>query len=510
MKHVLGFKRLSWVISWLLAVGLLLAFTAAACLPAPFPTPTPTPVIERVATRKLATPTPTSTWTLVPLSTPTQVMPTATPTPTTVPSATPTQLAAPTATPMDTPTATPTLTSEPTATPTQVVAPTATPIAAVVGWHGEYYDNPDLWGNPALVRDDITLGFEWQEDAPAPELPADGFSVRWSQVATFEEGLYDFHATMDDGMRVYVDDELLIDEWRDKAEREVTANRYMSAGSHTLRVEYYERAHRALANLWWEKQGSYSGWKGIYWANRDLLGNPALIRDDPQVSFDWQMDGPGGEVPNDHFSARWTRAMTFEEGTYDFRVLVDDGARLWVDSELIVDAWYDHALHELSAQHVIAGVGEHTIKVEYYDSVFVATIDVSWESIGPPSYPYWKGEYFANSDLSGDPVLVRSDRSLNFDWEEEAPAPSLPADGFSVRWTREEEFDPGAYRFYFLVDDGVRFYVDDEQILDEWHQAWDETYEVDVDLSGEHDLKVELYEDTGDARIEFDWERIGD
>jgi RNA polymerase sigma factor (sigma-70 family) len=68
-----------------------------------------------------------------------------------------------------------------------------------------------------VVRQDPTLGFDWGSDPPAPGLPDEGFSVRWRQSARFEQGLYDFHATMDDGMRVYVDGVLLIDEWRDEA-----------------------------------------------------------------------------------------------------------------------------------------------------------------------------------------------------------------------------------------------------------------------------------------------------
>jgi hypothetical protein len=377
-----------------------------------------------------------------------------------------------------------------------------------VGWRGEYYPNIELSGQPALVRMDKYVGFDWKNEAPAPGFKADRFSVRWSRVAPFNAGLYHFHAIMDDGMRVYVDDELLIDEWQDEAEREVVASRYMSAGNHALRVEYYEQGHRALANFWWEKDHPYPDWKGIYWDNQNLLGNPVLIRNDPQISFDWQMGSPSGAVPSEHFSVRWTRTMGFEEGIYRFNALVDDGVRIWVDDTLIIDAWSDHQLHELSADHLIAGAGAHIVRVEYYDNTIHARIHVSYAKVGAPSYPYWKGEYFTNPYLSGDPILVRSDRSLEFDWEDKAPAPSLPADGFSVRWTRERKFDPGIYRFYFRVDDGVRFYVDDELVLKEWHQTWGEVYDVEVKLPWKPKLTVEMFEDMGDARIRVWWERV--
>jgi hypothetical protein len=134
---------------------------------------------------------------------------------------------------------------------------------------------------------------------------------------------------------------------------------------------------------------------------------------------------------------------------------------------------------------------------------------VSWERRGDAAYAYWKGEYYGNKDLSGEPVLVRDDRTLSFDWDTAAPTGNLPPDGFSARWTRIKEFEPGRYRFHIRADDGVRFYVDDTLVLDEWHSARDQTYEVDVDLPWKPKLRIEFYEDRGDARIKFEWDRTG-
>ena len=133
---------------------------------------------------------------------------------------------------------------------------------------------------------------------------------------------------------------------------------------------------------------------------------------------------------------------------------------------------------------------------------------MSWFNAGPPSFPDWKGEYFGNEYLAGSPVLVRNDRSINFDWEADAPAPSLSADNFSVRWTRQRQIEPGWYRFTFRSDDGVRFYVDDELVLNEWHQTWADTYQVEVELSWKPKLVIEYYEGSGDARIHVTRERI--
>ena len=511
----------------LVLIGLL--FLAAACAPTPTSSPAPTHTatatraVEPTATSTATltrgeepTATPTATPTAVATATPTAIA-TATPRPTAtltaVPTATPTLPPPPTATPTAVPSATPTLPPPPTVTrvsppPTPTARPirppTATAVPASAGWRAEYYANPDLQGQPALVRTDADIGFDWDTDAPAPGLPAEEFSVRWERVAAFEEGLYHFRATMDDGMRVYVDDELLIDEWRDEAEREVSASRHMSAGNHRLRVEYYDRRHLAVASFRWEKDRSYAGWKGVYWANQELLGNPALVRDDPAIRFDWGLSGPGGAVPSDHFSARWTRTLGFEDGVYRFHVRMDDGVRMWVDDALIIDRWWDNKDGDISADYVIAGTGSHTLKVEYYDNEFHARIDVSWAKVADPGYPGWKAEYYANPHLAGDPILIRNDASPNFDWEGRAPAPNVPADRFSVRWTREREIEPGVYRFTLRADDGVRLYVDDKRVIDEWHQSWAKTYEVELVLGWKPKIVVEMYEDLGDARIKYE------
>ena len=359
-----------------------------------------------------------------------------------------------------------------------------------------------------MVRTDKEVGFDWMDESPAPGIPAEGFSVRWTRVVAFGQGLYHFHASMDDGMRVYLDGELLVDEWRERSEREVTFSRNMAAGNHSLQVEYYNVRHRALANLWWEKDAVYPDWKGAYWDNQTLLGNPAMMRNDPEINFDWQMGSPGAAIPDEHFSARWTRTQGLEEGLYRFYVLADDGVRIWVDGRLILDAWSDRQQRELTVDHTIGGAGAHTVRVDYYDNTFHARAHVSFVKVAPPAYNGWKGEYFDNPHLAGAPILVRNDDTLTFDWEWGAPAPSLPVDNFSVRWTLHKEFDPGTYRFTFQVDDGVRFYVDDELLLNEWHQTWDQTYQVEVELPWKPKLVVEMLEQTGDARIRVTWARI--
>ena len=116
-------------------------------------------------------------------------------------------------------------------------------------WLGEYYANTDLVGGPVVTRQDAAIDFSWGTGSPAGGIPADGFSVRWTRTVPLEAGRYRFRATVDDGIRVFLDSVLIIDSWRDGGQRELTADREVGAGNHSLRVEYYERAGIAVARL---------------------------------------------------------------------------------------------------------------------------------------------------------------------------------------------------------------------------------------------------------------------
>jgi hypothetical protein len=105
--------------------------------------------------------------------------------------------------------------------------------------------------------------------------------------------------------------------------------------------------------------------------------------------------------------------------------------------------------------------------------------------------------------------LARNDRRVNFYWAQNAPALGLPEDNFSVRWSRDDSFDAGRYRFYATADDGIRVYIDGELLLDEWHDNRGfVTYTADRVMAGEHNLVVEYYEHLGDAQVKFWWARI--
>lgn len=115
-----------------------------------------------------------------------------------------------------------------------------------------------------------------------------------------------------------------------------------------------------------------------------------------------------------------------------------------------------------------------------------------------------KGEYFKNMNLEGPPVFVRIDPQINFDWGADSPDPKLPADQFSVRWTRF--IIPPVTSLYNLAltsDDGLRFYLDGRLLIDSWRDRAPTTDFITVRLEAgrAYEIKIEYYENRGGAVV---------
>lgn len=262
------------------------------------------------------------------------------------------------------------------------LTPTASPSPTPgTGWRGEYYGNRDLAGAAALVQNDADVNFNWGLGSPTAALPVDGFSARWSRSLFFQAGDYRFSAFSDDGVRVWLDGQLIIDQWRDATDVTQTSVRTLGADTHSLRVEYYENIGTASVRFWWEKVSSYSDWRGEYWSNTSLSGNSTLVRNDVTLDFYWGRNAPATELPADKFSARWSTQVTFASGRYRFIARVDDGVRVFIDGNLVINEWHaNDGKRDYSAD--VSLTGSHQVVVEYYEDAWDAWITFWWERIG--------------------------------------------------------------------------------------------------------------------------------
>jgi hypothetical protein len=132
--------------------------------------------------------------------------------------------------------------------PQPTLRPPPTPLPPFTDWRGDYFNNPNLFGAPVLVRNDPTINFNWGSGSPDPRIPPDNFSVLWTRTLSFDFATYRFQFRVDDGVRMYVDNVLVLDDWRDGPARDVFTDLTLS-GTRFFRVEYYERTGNALISL---------------------------------------------------------------------------------------------------------------------------------------------------------------------------------------------------------------------------------------------------------------------
>jgi hypothetical protein len=134
------------------------------------------------------------------------------------------------------------------------------------------------------------------------------------------------------------------------------------------------------------------------------------------------------------------------------------------------------------------------------------------ESDGPQYRPLtgtFRGEYFPNKDLSGTPVLTRDDAKIDFDWGQRSPSGDLPNDAFSVRWTGKIGPLPrtAEYRFATSTDDGVRLWIGDKQVIDQW-KPLDSSLNsgtVRLEAGKTYDIRMEYFESGGGANAHLLW-----
>ncbi|HMJ13657.1 MAG TPA: DUF4082 domain-containing protein, partial [Polyangiaceae bacterium] len=136
-------------------------------------------------------------------------------------------------------------------------------------------------------------------------------------------------------------------------------------------------------------------------------------------------------------------------------------------------------------------------------------VDVVFSSAATPSTGGGlTAEYFDNSDFT-NLELTRADPTLNFNWAAGSPSSALGADSFSVRWTgkvtpRYSE----SYTFSSVSDDGVRLWVNGQQIIDNWtlHAPTTNSGSITLTQGQAYDLKLEYFENTGGATLQLFWQ----
>jgi len=155
-----------------------------------------------------------------------------------------------------------------------------------------------------------------------------------------------------------------------------------------------------------------------------------------------------------------------------------------------------------------AGVQVMAVKGGAVNSAVVSAVFVNTASIGNGSG--LTGAYYSNQNLSfnGSPKLVRTDATVNFNWGTAGPAANVGATDYSVRWTGtvQPQFSE-SYTFYATTDDGVRLWVNGNELINQWPATAAGTYSNTVTLNAQelYNIELDYFHGTGSAAVELAW-----
>ena len=278
------------------------------------------------------------------------------------------------------------------------------------GLQATYFNNMDFSGS-SISRIDPVIDFSWGGGAPDPQIGNDTYSARWEgSIEAPSSGNYTFYTTSDDGMKLWVNGQLIIDKWIDQGPTEWTGTLNMTAGQKVpIKLEYYENGGGAMAKLSWSgpgvgKQivpqanlyaetkvtnpapnppsGGGNGLQAIYYDNMNFSGT-SISRIDPVIDFNWGLGSPNPQIGNETYSVRWEGSIEAPtSGTYTFYSTTDDGVKLWINGQLIIEKWIDQAPREWTGTINMSAGQRVAFKMEYYENGGGAVAQLSWSGPG--------------------------------------------------------------------------------------------------------------------------------
>lgn len=178
-------------------------------------------------------------------------------------------------------------------------------------------------------------------------------------------------------------------------------------------------------------------WNAQYWNNIELSGTLAVERTEAAIDHNWRQGSPAPTILPNRFSARWTATVTLEEGTYSFVTRSDDGVRVWVDGQRIIDDWMLHP-PTMNAATMSLDSGEHELRIEYFENAGEAQVTFSWAEMGDESVTI--------SPLSGPPGSLVQVTARGFLPHAELTAGIRPVDAGPVSNKAERSDEAGLVR----------------------------------------------------------------
>jgi hypothetical protein len=273
------------------------------------------------------------------------------------------------------------------------------------GLAASYFSNTDLAGEPVLKRIDGPLDQRWSANkGPAGELRAP-LSVRWEGFLIAEATAdYTLITTGDDGVRLWLDGQKLIDKWvirsssADQVVVELEAER-----PYPIVIEFFDRGYLGEFRFEWQSDqierqlvpasalatgeiappapAGEPGLQARYFANQNLQGEPVLIQVEPLIDRSWGRSGGPTATMRAPLSIQWRGSLIPPaDGLYTLITTSDDGIRVWLDGKKLIDRWVVRYASEDQATVDLKANRAYPLVIEFFDRGYNGTVRLEWQS----------------------------------------------------------------------------------------------------------------------------------
>jgi alpha-D-xyloside xylohydrolase len=221
-----------------------------------------------------------------------------------------------------------------------------------------------------------------------------------------------------------------------------------------------------------DRSGQAGALTGTYYQG-ETFETQRIERRDVTLAFNWNQASPDPQLQRTKFSARWEGSiLTQQAGDYLFSLSADDGMRLWIDGKLVVDDWNVHPSETKTATVHLAADATIPIRVEYFQDLYNATLELRWLPPGPQGFPtrdvylpsstswidFWSGQSLAGGQtvqaratIDTMPLFIRAGSILPY--------------GPDIQYATEK-VDPMELRVYRGADGTFDLYEDENDNYD--------------------------------------------
>ena len=277
--------------------------------------------------------------------------------------------------------------------------------------------------------------------------------------------------------------------------------------------------------------GTGTGLLGRYYASNSLGGNVVLQRVEA-INFNWLLGSPGAGLPADNFSARWVGQVEAPvDGSYQFQTSSDDGVRLWVNGQLVINNWTVHATTLNTSAAINLAAGQRVaVVVEYQEVTGFSTMQLLWKTPGTTTFAVVPAarlyapatatgtglvaQYHANADFTTPPALVRNEMPALALAGGVVPVAGFASNGWGVRWEgmlRSPLAGVHTLRATIRGDDGVRIWVNGALAIDNWAtpSTAARTATVDLAAGAAAAVRIEFRDQADAANLALAWQVPG-